>query len=220
MGPRRRLITTARPGDQPRHTSGAPMRDDIPEVWPVELDRIFRANVREIFKDKTTKYISEFLLAYKWSIERGKTFEPLAALFYDEINEIMIDRIVTWFAVSSIPDYHLTHYERRLALTVWALRDRFVASDIHCSLPEKPGMASAHAFATIYSDPERYLPEGTYRQSEGAYSLQGPQKVSDPVANGVRWLTRLRRDVSQGEDRGEFISQLLHYLDHTIEMQR
>lgn len=181
---------------------------------------MYRGHVRELCADKSADEISDLLKAYQWSREEGRNHKAETVLFAHELTEILIDRIVQCFAVSSIPDYTFTHYERRLALTVWALRNNFVATVIHSSLPGKPGMASAHAFATVYSDPQRYLPGGNYQPSEGGYSLQGPSPTSDPVANGVRWLTRLRSDVSRGKKRGEFISPLLLYLDHTVETHR
>lgn len=196
------------------------MQSHIPDTWITEIAAMFRGHVRELYKDKSTEEISKLLKAYQWSREEGRNHNAETVFFAQELSEILIDRIVECFAARSIPDYHFTHYERRLALTVWALRNNFVAAAIHSSLPGKPGMASAHAFATVYSDPERYLPGGNYQPSEGGYSLQGPSPTSDPVANGVRWLTRLRSDVSRGKKRGEFISPLLLYLDHTVETHR
>lgn len=145
---------------------------------------------------------------------------PIDQLLRIEAAEESFDRFCRLVAFGQLKDYRASHYECRLAVMVWALREGRVASSIHGSLPDRPGIASAHALATIASDPDRYMPGGTFHMPEGSFSPQGKAKESDPVGNGVRWLTRLRKDVANGESRGELISMLLSILDQTIAEKR
>ena len=178
--------------------------------------RYVRASLKAIKWDKLRRLI-DWAHGYRCNKDEG---HPIFDIYADEVLQAHLDQFPMLIAFGSIKNYWASHYEKRLALMVWALRSGRIASELHPTLPGKPGVMSAHALATMYSDMDRYMPNGAFAPTAGAYSPQGKGRECDPVANGIRWLTRLRSDVAKGKERGEFISQLLAILDQSIANNR
>ena len=180
------------------------MQSEIPKALLREMATMWRNSVRDLLRNKPLSYLNEIQLAYRSKLNSGGDVSSEMTLFVNEVEELAKERVV--IELSSYNCEYSNPFEQRLAMIVKAKLRGELASELHPDLPDKPGMSSAYAISTILSDPQRYV-------HNDAIFPNGIPDDCDPVGSGARWLTRLRRDIAEGKDRGEHILWLLQILD-------
>jgi hypothetical protein len=159
------------------------------------------AEIGAAFKELAGDIVA--MLTAKRAADVRATLEPLGFPFTPDWFDLFeIDEEAAWRAANRnvvnaihrswtancLPvDLETDDFERLLD-TLWAYQNRVVASRIHPTLPDRPGMDYAHAFASICHATRC----GAVYQRDASGNLVLPSNIN-PVKAGRSWYERLRK---------------------------